>query len=134
MRTECKSAAVQSPQAQTENGHRTLEGKRQPQNCMSDGKQRKFKRESSFNCVASRRWCYGFIERYGFSIRRKNTIAQKLPQDYEKKLVRLQHSVIAQGQGEDMNLSLKTLGTQTKHHLSLTSWQIPQYQKREERL
>ena len=98
---------------------------------MSDGKQRKSKRESCFNYVASKRWCYGFIERYGFSIRRKTTIAQKLPQDYEKKRVRFQRFVIAQGQGEDMNLNLKTLETQTKHHLPLTSCQIPQYQRRE---
>ena len=50
--------------------------------------------EESFK--ASKRWCYGFMERYGFSIRRRTTIAQKLPQDYEEKLIKFQRYVIAQ--------------------------------------
>ena len=50
--------------------------------------------ETSFK--ASQRWCYGFMERYGFSIRRRTTIAQWLPQDYEEKLIRFQCFIIAQ--------------------------------------
>ena len=53
---------------------------------------------------ASKRWCYGFMERYGFSIRRRTTIAQKLPQDYEEKLIKFQRYVIAQRKKHDFEL------------------------------
>ena len=53
---------------------------------------------------ASQRWCYGFMERYGFSIRRRTTIAQWLPQDYKEKLIRFQRYVIAQRKKHDFEL------------------------------
>ena len=58
--------------------------------------------EESFK--ASKRWCYGFMECYGFSIRRRTTIAQKLPQDYEEKLIKFQCYVIAQRKKHDFEL------------------------------
>ena len=36
------------------------------------------------------RWCNAFLERHGVSIRRRTTVAQKLPQDYEDKLINFQ--------------------------------------------
>ena len=53
---------------------------------------------------ASQRWCYGFMERSGFSIRRRTTIAQRLPQDYEEKLIKFQRYVIAQRKKHDFEL------------------------------
>ena len=44
---------------------------------------------------ASRCWCYRFMDGYGFSITRRTTVAQKLPQDYEEKLIRFQRYVMA---------------------------------------
>lgn len=58
--------------------------------------------ETSFK--ASQRWCYGFMERHGFSIRRRTTIAQRLPQDYEEKLIRFQRFIIAQRKKHDFEL------------------------------
>ena len=53
---------------------------------------------------ASQRWCYGFMERHGFSIRRRTTIAQWLPQDYEEKLIRFRRFIIAQRKKHDFEL------------------------------
>ena len=44
---------------------------------------------------ASKSWCYRFMERHGFSIRRRTTVAQKLPKDYEDKLISFQRFVIS---------------------------------------
>ena len=44
------------------------------------------------------------MERYGFSIPRRTTIAQKLPQDYEEKLIKFQRYVIAQRKKHDFEL------------------------------
>jgi len=58
--------------------------------------------ETSFK--ASKCWCYGFMERAGFSIRRRTTITQRLPQDYEEKLIKFQCYVIAQRKKHDFEL------------------------------
>ena len=44
------------------------------------------------------------MERYGFSIRRTTTIAQKLPQHYEEKVIKFQRYVIAQRKKHDFKL------------------------------
>lgn len=43
---------------------------------------------------ASRGWITRFMRRKNFSLRRRTTIAQKLPADYEEKLIRFQRHVI----------------------------------------
>ena len=43
----------------------------------------------------SKSWCYHFMERRGFSIRRRTTVVQKLPKDYENKLISFQRLVIS---------------------------------------
>lgn len=53
---------------------------------------------------SSKHWCYGFMELNGFSKWRKTTIAKKLPQDYEEKLVKFQHFVIVQRKKHDFEL------------------------------
>ena len=53
---------------------------------------------------ASKCWCYRFMDRFGFSIRRQTTIAQKLPQDYEEKLIKFQHYVLAKRKEHDFDL------------------------------
>ena len=53
---------------------------------------------------ASKCWCYRFMDRLGFSIRRRTTIAQKLPQDYEEKLIKFQHYVLAKRKEHDFDL------------------------------
>lgn len=53
---------------------------------------------------ASKCWCYRFMDRCGFSIRRRTTIAQKLPQDYEEKLIKFQRYVMAKRKEHDFDL------------------------------
>ena len=52
----------------------------------------------------SKCWCYHFMDRFGFSMRRRTTIAQKLPQDYEEKLIKFQHYVLAKRKEHDFHL------------------------------
>lgn len=57
---------------------------------------------------ASVRWCNAFLERHGFSIRRRTTVAQKLPQDYEDKLISFQRFIIAKR--KQHNYELRYIG------------------------
>lgn len=43
---------------------------------------------------ASLNWCYRFMDRHHLSVRRRTTIAQRLPDDYEEKLLNFQKFVI----------------------------------------
>ena len=43
----------------------------------------------------SKCWCYCFMDRFGFSIKRQRTIAPKLPQDYGEKLIKFQRYMLA---------------------------------------
>ena len=52
----------------------------------------------------SKCWCYRFMDRFGFSIRRRTTIAQKLPQDYEEKLIKFQRYMLAKRKEHDFDL------------------------------
>ena len=52
----------------------------------------------------SKCWCYRFMDRCGFSIRRRTTTAQKLPQDYEEKLMKFQHYVMANRKEHNFDL------------------------------
>ena len=40
---------------------------------------------------ASNHWCQRFMKRNGLSLRQKTTLAQRLPSDYEEKIVQFQH-------------------------------------------
>ena len=53
---------------------------------------------------ASKCWCYRFMDRFGFSIRRRTTIAQKFPQDYEEKLIKFQCYMLAKWKEHDFDL------------------------------
>ena len=44
------------------------------------------------------------MDQFGFSIRRRTTIAQKLPQDYEEKLIKFQHYVLSKRKEHDFDL------------------------------
>ena len=50
-------------------------------------------------------WCYGFMRRKELSIRRRTHISQKLPEDYEDKLVQFQRFIIKQRKTYDFELS-----------------------------
>ena len=54
---------------------------------------------------ASADWCYAFMRRKGLSIRRCTHISQKLPDDYEDKLVEFQKFIIKQRKLHDNDLS-----------------------------
>ena len=54
---------------------------------------------------ASADWCYAFMRRKGLSIRRRTDISQKLPEDYEDKLVEFQKFIIKQRKLHDYDLS-----------------------------
>lgn len=54
---------------------------------------------------ASVKWTYGFFRRHLLSIRRRTHIAQKLPEDYEEKLVEFQKFVIKMRKQNDYELS-----------------------------
>ena len=43
---------------------------------------------------ASAKWCYLFMKRHDISIRRRTSIAQKLPSDAEDKLIEYQRYII----------------------------------------
>ena len=43
---------------------------------------------------ASPKWCYNFMNRHDISIRRRTSIAQRLPDDFENKLVEYQRYII----------------------------------------
>ena len=64
----------------------------------------------------SKCWCYGFMDRFGFSIRRQTTIAQKLPQDYKEKLIKFQRYVLAKRKEYDFDL--KYIGDADKTRLT----------------
>lgn len=49
--------------------------------------------EGNFRALKSQ--CYRFMELHEFSIRRQTTVAQKLPKDYEYKLISFQFFVIS---------------------------------------
>lgn len=50
-------------------------------------------------------WVYAFLKRHSLSIRRRTHIAQKLPEDYEEKLVEFQRFIINERQKFDYDLS-----------------------------
>uniref|UniRef100_A0A224YXZ2 Pogo ele1 orf1-h 1e-40-j 4 n=1 Tax=Rhipicephalus zambeziensis TaxID=60191 RepID=A0A224YXZ2_9ACAR len=49
---------------------------------------------SAADFKASRGWLQKFMKRFGFSLRRRTSIAQKLPADYEEKLLEFQRFVL----------------------------------------
>ena len=53
---------------------------------------------------ASKSWCYHFMERHGLFIRRRTTVAQKLPKDYEDKLISFQRFIIGKRKQHDFEL------------------------------
>ena len=57
------------------------------------------------------------MDRFGFSIRRRKTIAQKLPQDYEEKLIKFQRYVLAKRKEHDFDL--KYIGNADQTQLTL---------------
>ena len=55
---------------------------------------------------ASNHWCQRFIKRNGLSLQQKTTLAQRLPPDYEEKIVQFHQSVIRQRQVHNYPLHL----------------------------
>ena len=55
---------------------------------------------------ASSNWCYRFMARHDLSIRRKTHISQKLPDDYEDKLIAFQTHIIKRCKKFNQPLSL----------------------------
>ena len=60
--------------------------------------------ESEFK--ASVHWCRRFMDRHALSIRRRTTISQKLPENFEDKLQRFQAFIIAERKKHEYELSL----------------------------
>ena len=54
---------------------------------------------------ASPGWCYRFMARHNLSVRRRTTIAQRLPGDYEDKLLNYQRFIINQRQIHNCDIS-----------------------------
>ena len=55
---------------------------------------------------ASNHWCQRFMKRDGLSLRQKTTLAQRLPPDYEEKIVQFHQYVIRQRQAHNYPLHL----------------------------
>ena len=60
--------------------------------------------ESEFK--ASVHWCHRFMDRHDLSIRRRTTISQKLPENFEDKLLKFQRYIIAERKKHEYDLSL----------------------------
>ena len=60
--------------------------------------------ESEFK--ASVHWCHRFMDRHDLSIRRRTTISQKLPENFEDKLEKFQAFIIAERKKHKYELSL----------------------------
>ena len=54
----------------------------------------------------SQSWCYKFLARNGFSIRRRTTVAQKLHENFEDKLINFQQFILWMRQCYDYDLSM----------------------------
>ena len=70
---------------------------------------------------ASVRWCNAFLECHGFSIRRRTTVAQKLPQDYEDKLISFQRFIIAKRKQHNYELRYTGNADQTPMTFDIVS-------------
>lgn len=55
---------------------------------------------------ASNHWCQRFMKRNGLSLRQKTTLAQRLPPDYEEKIVQFQRFIIKQRRAHSYPLHL----------------------------
>ena len=55
---------------------------------------------------ASNHWCQRFMKRNGLSLRQKTTLAQRLPPDYEEKIVPFQWLIIKQRRAHSYQLHL----------------------------
>lgn len=55
---------------------------------------------------ASNHWCQRFMKRNGLSLRQKTTLAQRLPRDYEEKIVQFHQFVIRQRRAHNYPLHL----------------------------
>ena len=55
---------------------------------------------------ASNHWCQRFMKRNGLSLRQKTTLAQRLPSDYEEKIVQFQRFIIKQRRAHSYSLHL----------------------------
>ena len=55
---------------------------------------------------ASLSWCYRFLKRENLSIHRRTTVAQKLPEDYEEKLLEFQRFLIRMRTKHNFELAL----------------------------
>ena len=55
---------------------------------------------------ASNHWCQRFMKRNGLSLQQKTTLAQRLPPDYEEKIVQFCKYVIRQRQAHNYPLHL----------------------------
>lgn len=55
---------------------------------------------------ASQSWCYKFLARNSFSIRRRTTVAQKLTENFDDKLVNFQRFIIQMRQCYAFDLSM----------------------------
>ena len=55
---------------------------------------------------ASNHWCQRFMKRNGLSLRQKTTLAQRLPSDYEEKIVQFQRFIIKQRRAHSYPLHL----------------------------
>ncbi len=52
------------------------------------------KKHGNQNFSASEGWCYRFMKRQGLSMRTRTTLAQKMPADYEEKILEFHRFVI----------------------------------------
>ena len=58
-----------------------------------------------YHSKASPGWCHRFMARHNLSVRRRTTIAQRLPGDYEDKLLNYQRYIINQRQIHNYDIS-----------------------------
>ena len=70
---------------------------------------------------ASQNWCYRFMGRHHLSVRKRTTIAQRLPDDHEDKLLNFQKYVIKQRKEHNYPLSLIGNADQTPMTFDLPS-------------
>ena len=67
--------------------------------------------ESEFKALVH--WCHRFMDRHDLSIRRRTTISQKLPENFEDKLLKFQRFIIAERKKHEYDLSLLGNANQT---------------------
>ena len=73
---------------------------------------------------ASNHWCQRFMKRNGLSLRQKTTLAQRLPSDYEEKIVQFQRFIIKQRRAHSYPLHLMANMDESPIQFCQQNWHV----------